>query len=100
MSRRTTGTILLFISALLYATRHLSAAIFGSGISSWSQELFQAMLINVGKGPVTYSAISLIAGVGYLLWAEVDAIRTRSKRSDEDQRSETNKSGTAMKGMK
>lgn len=84
MSRRTTGTILLFISALLYATRYLSAAIFGSGISSWSQELFQAMLINVGKGPVTFSVISLIAGLVYLVWAEAEAGRTRNEVSDKD----------------
>lgn len=76
MSRRTTGTILLFISALLYATRYLSAAIFGSGVSSWSRELFQAMLINVGREPVVFSAISLIAGLAYLVWAELEAGRT------------------------
>lgn len=76
MSRRATGTMLLFISALLYATRYLSAAIFGSGISSWSRELFQAMLINVGRELVIFSAISLIAGLAYLVWAEVEAGRT------------------------
>ncbi len=79
MSRRTTGTILLFISALLYATRYLSAAIFGSGVSSWSQELFQAMLINVGREPAVFSAISLIAGLAYLIWAELEA-RSQRKR--------------------
>ena len=82
MSRRTTGTILLFISALLYATRYLSAAIFGSGISSWSQELFRAMLINVGKEPAVFSAISLIAGLAYLIWAEVEAGQTHRESSD------------------
>lgn len=81
MSRRTTGTMLLFISALLYATRYLSAAIFGSGISSWSRELFQAMLINVGRELVIFSAISLIAGLAYLIWAEVEAGRANSESS-------------------
>ena len=89
MSRRSTGTLLLFISALLYATRYLSAAIFGAGISSWSQELFQAMLINVGREPAVFSAISLIAGVGYLLGAEVETIWTRNRLSNGDRRSDS-----------
>lgn len=79
MSKRTAGISLVAISALLYAARYLAAAIFGSGVSSWSQELFQAMLTNVGKEPVTLSVLALFAGIGYLLWAEIDAIRAAMK---------------------
>ncbi len=73
MSRRTTGTALLSISAILYATRYLSAAIFGSSIQNWNQNLFNAMLEYVGQGPVIWSIIALIAGIIYLVWAEVEA---------------------------
>lgn len=89
MSRRTTGTVLLLISALLYATRYLSAAIFGSSLANnWSKELFDAMLQYVGQGLPTWGLIALIAGVGYLLWAEVEAMWTRNTSSNGDQRSE------------
>ena len=73
MSRRTTGTVLLGISALLYSTRYLSAAIFGSSLTTWNAKLFNAMLQSVGQGPVIWSIIALVAGVIYLVWAEIEA---------------------------
>ncbi len=73
MSRRTTGTVLLGISALLYSTRYLSAAIFGSSLTTWNAKLFNAMLQSVGTELVTLSLIALIAGLAYLAWAEVEA---------------------------
>ncbi|WP_139209433.1 hypothetical protein [Paenibacillus sp. OK003] len=51
MSRRTTGTLLLVIAALLYSVRYLSAAIFGSGVTSWDSDLFQGMLNYIGTAP-------------------------------------------------
>lgn len=73
MSRRTTGTVLLGISALLYSTRYLSAAIFGSSLTTWNTKLFNAMLEYVGREPVIWSIIALIAGIIYLVWAEIEA---------------------------
>jgi hypothetical protein len=75
MSRRTTGTVLLLISALLYSTRYLSAAIFGSGMMGWSAENFQALLQYIGPQLSNWSLVALIFGVGYILWAEVEVIR-------------------------
>ena len=72
MSRRTTGTLLIVVSTTLYAARYLSAAIFGSSLTNWSAELFNAMLQYVGSGLVTWSVIALIAGLAYLGWAEVE----------------------------
>ena len=86
MSRRTTGVMFLFVAALLYSTRYLAAAIFGSGISSWSSQLFNAMLLNVGPGFLTWSRIAFVAGLVYLVWAEVESIRIHHKLPDEDQR--------------
>ncbi|MCM3626156.1 hypothetical protein M3194_02090 [Paenibacillus glycanilyticus] len=72
MQRRTVGVILLCISAFLYGIRYLSAAIFGSGVTSWNRQLFDEMLESVGNGPLIMSLIALIAGVGYLIFAEVE----------------------------
>ena len=78
MSRRAAGISLIAVSALLYAARYLAAAIFGSGVSSWSSDLFQAMLHNVGRGLATWSLIALVAGILYLVWAEVGEFLKRS----------------------
>ena len=72
MSRRITGTLLLFIAAILYATRYLTAAIFGSGMVGWSTENFQALLQYVGSDLVIWSLIALVFGIIYLLWAELE----------------------------
>jgi hypothetical protein len=74
MSRRTTGTLLLVIAALLYSVRYLAAAIFGSGMMGWSAENFQALLQYIGSDPLIWSATALAFGVVYLLWAEIEAI--------------------------
>lgn len=76
MSKRTTGVLLITLSAVLYATRYLSAAIFGSSLNNWSAELFDAMLQYVGSGLVTWSIIALVAGILYLAWAEIGAWRS------------------------
>lgn len=70
MQRRTVGVILIGISAFLYGVRYVSAAIFGSNVTSWNRELFQSMLEHVGNGPLILSWIALIAGIGYLISAE------------------------------
>jgi hypothetical protein len=81
MSKRTTGTILLFIAALLYATRYIAAAIFGSGMLGWSAENFQALLQYVGSDLTTWSIVALVLGVVYVLWAEVEVIWISRKGS-------------------
>ena len=78
MSRRATGTILLMISAILYSVRYLSAAIFGSGVSSWDQGLFNAMLEYVGDSPKNLSVLALIAGIIYLIWAEIEGTNKKT----------------------
>jgi len=71
MSRRTAGVFFCFIAAFLYAARHLSAAIFGSGVSSWNRELYNAMLQYVGNTLTVLSIVALIAGIIYLILAEL-----------------------------
>lgn len=73
MHRRTVGIILLCISAFLYGVRYLSAAIFGSNVSSWNSDLFNNMLAYIGNGPLFWSWIALVIGVGYLIVAEFES---------------------------
>jgi hypothetical protein len=77
MSRRATGVSLIAISVLIYIARMLAAAISGSGLNTLSDNVFQTLLDNVGQEPVIFSIIALIAGLVYLLLAEVDDYRKR-----------------------
>ena len=77
MSRRTSGTILLLISGILYATRYVSAAIFGSSFTSWSTNIFNSLLQYLGKGLISWSTAALIVGIIYLVWAEIEALRSK-----------------------
>lgn len=71
MNRRGTGTIFCLISAILFSTRYISAAIFSSNVSSWDAELFSHMLSYVGNTLTTLSIVSLVVGIAYLLVAEI-----------------------------
>jgi hypothetical protein len=71
MGKRCVGVIFCLIAAILFSARYLAAAIFMSGVSSWSSELFNAALKYVGSPLRTLSILSLIVGAGYLVWAEV-----------------------------
>jgi hypothetical protein len=75
MSRRITGILFLAISACLYATRFITAAIWGSGFSTWSAENFINLLGYVDQGLTTWSIIALLMGLIYLIWGEVEEIR-------------------------
>jgi hypothetical protein len=70
MNRRGTGVIFIFISAILFSSSYITAAIFSTGISTWNMELFQSMLEYTGNMLLILSIISLVAGVIYLIIAE------------------------------
>ena len=90
MSRRSTGTVLVAVSALLYASRFLAAAIFGSGVSSWNRDLFNAMLHNVGPGLLLWSRMAFLAGLVYLVLAEVESVLKHRKVSGDEQKRSSN----------
>ncbi len=72
MSRRLTGVIFCGIAAMLYAARYLTAAVYGSGQSNtWSAQLFTALLGYVSNNLTVAAIVALVAGVAYLVWAEV-----------------------------
>ena len=72
MNKRGTGAIFCLIAAILYAARYLAAAIFMTGISSWNSNLFENGLEYVGSSLLTLSVVSLIIGIAYLIWAEIE----------------------------
>lgn len=71
MGKRIVGAVFCLIAAILFASRYIAAAIFMSGLSSWSGELFQTGLEYVGLPLMMLSIISLICGIAYLVWAEI-----------------------------
>ena len=77
MNKRGTGVIFCLIAGLLYATKYLTAAIFMSGVSTWDESLFQRGLLCVGDRLSNFSVISLLIGIAYLVWAEIDELRSR-----------------------
>ena len=70
MSRRGAGISFCFIAAFLFSIRYISAAIFGSSVTSWNRELFSGMLKYTGNTLVILSIISLGGGIAYLVLAE------------------------------
>lgn len=77
MNRRSAGVCLLAIAAFFYTTRHLAAAIFGSNVTTWNRELYLTMLEYVGGDLWVLSVVAAIAGIGYLVWAEVQDHRLK-----------------------
>lgn len=73
MGRRYTGLGFCGIAAFLYAAKYITAAIFGTGVSSWNSELFHAMLqyVDAGNSLAILSIISLIVGIVYLVMGEI-----------------------------
>jgi hypothetical protein len=48
----------------------MCAAIFGSGMPSWSAALFRNIYGYVGSGLSVAAGISLLVGIVYLVWGE------------------------------
>lgn len=72
MNKRATGVMFCLIAGLLIAARYIVAALFMSGITSWNAGLFAAGLEYQGNGLLICSIISLVAGVIYLVRAEIE----------------------------
>lgn len=72
MNKRGTGTIFCLIGSLLFAARYITTAIFMSNTTTWDATLFEASLEYQGNGLLIFSIISLIIGILYLVWAEIE----------------------------
>ena len=67
MNNKGVGAVFCLIAALLMSARYLSAAIFMSGVPSWSAETFSSSLSYVGAPLLIFSILSLIVGIGFLI---------------------------------
>lgn len=77
MNKRGAGVFFILISAILFSAKYISAAIFGSGVTSWDNELFQSMLSYIGTPLNTLSFLALLIGIVYICWAEYEALKTK-----------------------
>lgn len=82
MNKRGTGVTFIAIAAFLFASKYVSASIFGSGVLSWSDSLFNAMLSYVGEPLSICSIIALIIGVAYLGWGEYEELTIKKQQSN------------------
>lgn len=71
MNRRGAGILLLLISAILYSTRYLAAAIYATKVSNWTSGEFHLYLHDIGSPLLVLSFVSLMVGLVYLFIAEV-----------------------------
>lgn len=77
MSRRTTGVAFCAIAAVLFGVRYLVAGliIVAQHPGTMDSGMFAFALSYAGTPLLTMSILSLIAGIAYLVWAEVDDFR-------------------------
>jgi hypothetical protein len=85
VSRRGVGFGFCAVAAFLFAARFVCAAIFGSAVTSWDAEGFQAMYRYVGSGLTTAALISLVVGIVYLVAGELLDLQRRGRRDDASQ---------------
>ena len=81
MAKRGAGIAFIAISAFLLSIKYISAAIFGSGVASWDENLFSAMLSYVGNTLSNFSILSLLIGILYIVWGEYEELK-REKQTD------------------
>ncbi len=72
MSRRGVGFGFCALAVISLCSWYLSAAIFGSNVSSWNASLFNAMLQYVGPTLKYLATITLVIGIIYLIWSELE----------------------------
>ncbi len=71
MSRRITGVGLIAIAALVYSARIIATAIVTAKFSNFDPQVFAAYLGYTGVGISVFTTLSVLAGIGYLIWAEI-----------------------------
>lgn len=79
MTRRGTGVAFIAISAFLISSKFISASIFGSGVSSWDESLYKAMLEYVGNTLSNFSLFAFIVGLAYIFWGEYEDWKSKTK---------------------
>ena len=84
MNNKGVGAIFCLIAAILLAAQYVSAAIFMSGVQTWSAEHFRSALQYVGPILPVCAVAALIAGLIFLVSGLIQDRRSRDTR-DPDQ---------------
>ncbi len=66
MNNKGVGAVFCLIASILMAARYVTAAIFMSGLSTWSNEMFSRSLEYIGPALPIAAIAALIAGVVFL----------------------------------
>ncbi|MEU5512771.1 MULTISPECIES: hypothetical protein [Terrabacteria group] len=77
MNKRGAGVIFIVISAILICSKYIAAAIFGSNVNTWDEEMFQYLLSYIGSTLNTLSICALLIGIAYICWAEYEGIKSK-----------------------
>ena len=77
MNNKGVGAIFCLIAAILLAAQYVAAAIYMSGVTSWSAEDFRIALRYVGPILPVAAIAALIAGVGFLISGVLQGRRSR-----------------------
>ena len=67
MNNKGVGAVFCLIAAILAGARYLSAAVFMSGVSSWSADLYRAALDCIGPTLQIAAIVALVVGVCFLV---------------------------------
>lgn len=78
MNRRAAGVMFCCISAFLFSSRYICAAIQNSGKTSWSSGQIRRSLTGLGLLQFL-GVVALIAGIVYLVITEIQEAKSKSK---------------------
>lgn len=80
MNNKGVGAVFCLIAALLLAAKYLSAAIYMSGVSSWSGPLFRSGLEYVGSPLSAAAVIALAVGLLFLVWGIIQDVNAGKRK--------------------
>ena len=78
MNNKGIGAVFCLIAAILMSARYLAAAVYMSGVSSWSDDMFAVGLSYVGAPLMIASVIAMIAGIAFLACGLYQDFKSRS----------------------
>ena len=78
MWKKTLGSVFIIASAILYSSMYISAAIYGSVITSKSKEIFSTYLGFIGNGLIIPSIILFILGCVFILYLKIKIIKSKN----------------------
>ena len=79
MNKRATGTVLLLISAMLYCTKFIAAALIGMNAQIFNHQMFLDSLSYVGNSLNVFSFLALVAGMYYIILGDNQPFQEKFK---------------------